>query len=45
MKSVFLRVDYTFLTFIARMEAITILETKENDQDFVLPPHKILIEM
>ncbi|HEY4617264.1 MAG TPA: hypothetical protein VIH09_03625 [Flavobacterium sp.] len=45
MKSVFLRVDYSFITFIARMEAITILETKEKDEDFVLPPHKILIEM
>ena len=44
MKSVFLRVDYYFINFIARMEATVIIETKENNEEFLLPPHKILLE-
>jgi hypothetical protein len=44
MKSVFLRVDYYFIDFIARMEAVRVTETIEKNEVFALPPHKILIE-
>ncbi|MEZ7507322.1 hypothetical protein [Flavobacterium sp. Arc2] len=44
MKSIFLRVDYFFIDFIARMEAVAINGGNVTDKQFVLPSHKILIE-
>lgn len=44
MKSIFLRVDYFFIDFIARMEAVAINSGNVTNKHFVLPAHKILIE-